>query len=243
MIIINADDWGRSVGETDAALSCYRRGRVTSASAMVFMKDSTRSAQLARDAGIDVGLHLNFSERFSAEWVAEPLREYHERIVHFLTRHKYSFLIYNPALRREFRYVYQGQVEEFFRLYGRLPSHIDGHQHKHLCMNVLLDQIIPRGEKVRRNFFFWPEEKNRVNRTYRWFSDALLANRYHTTDFFFALSQCHRNDRFTRVVELAKTRTVELMAHPGNGAEYARLVSDEFLSCLAELEKGTYSLI
>ena len=107
MIIINADDWGRSVGETDAALSCYRRGRVTSASAMVFMKDSTRSAQLARDAGIDVGLHLNFSERFSAEWVAEPLREYHERIVHFLTRHKYSFLIYNPALRREFRYVYQ----------------------------------------------------------------------------------------------------------------------------------------
>src|SRR5438132_392926 len=35
MLIINADDWGRSVVETDAALKCYRERRITSVSAMV----------------------------------------------------------------------------------------------------------------------------------------------------------------------------------------------------------------
>ena len=47
MLIINADDFGRSVGETNAALECYIAGRITSVSAMVFMADSERAAELA----------------------------------------------------------------------------------------------------------------------------------------------------------------------------------------------------
>jgi len=61
MLIINADDLGRSVVETDAALRCYSAGRITSVSAMVFMSDSERAAELANGNGLDVGLHLNFS--------------------------------------------------------------------------------------------------------------------------------------------------------------------------------------
>ena len=45
MLIINADDWGRSVAETNAALRCYEEARITSASAMVFMADSERAAE------------------------------------------------------------------------------------------------------------------------------------------------------------------------------------------------------
>lgn len=60
MIIVNADDWGRSRSETDAALFCYRKGRITSVSAMVFMEDSDRAADLAKDEGIDVGVALEF---------------------------------------------------------------------------------------------------------------------------------------------------------------------------------------
>jgi predicted glycoside hydrolase/deacetylase ChbG (UPF0249 family) len=37
MLIINADDFGRSTVETDAILGCYKAGRITSVSAMVFM--------------------------------------------------------------------------------------------------------------------------------------------------------------------------------------------------------------
>ena len=59
MLIINADDWGRAVAETDAALRCYRAGRITSVSAMVFMHDSERAATLAKQEDLDAGLHLN----------------------------------------------------------------------------------------------------------------------------------------------------------------------------------------
>ena len=53
MITINADDWGRSEAETDAALFCYVNGRISSVSAMVFMEDSERAAELAKgDAGV-----------------------------------------------------------------------------------------------------------------------------------------------------------------------------------------------
>ena len=56
MLIINADDWGRSVAETDAAFQCYTKGRVTSVSAMVFMADSERAAELAKENELDGGL-------------------------------------------------------------------------------------------------------------------------------------------------------------------------------------------
>ena len=86
MLIINADDWGRSVAETDAALTCYREGRITSVSAMVFMVDSERAAELANAHGLDVGLHLNFSEPFTDDKCPRGLRHCHNRIVRFLKR-------------------------------------------------------------------------------------------------------------------------------------------------------------
>src|SRR6266545_3867374 len=116
MLIINADDWGRSVAETDAALRCYWGERITSVSAMVFMADSERAAELANVNGLEVGLHLNFSEPFTDGRCSERLRDCHNRIVGFLTRNKYSQLLYNPFLRREFAYSYSAQADYFFDL-------------------------------------------------------------------------------------------------------------------------------
>ena len=240
MIIVNADDWGRSQAETDAACSCYREGRITSVSAMVFMIDSGRAADLAKDAEMDVGLHLNLTQRFTGSVRGKLLAEYHDRIARFLNLNKYSLLVYNPVLRRQFLYVYEAQVEEFSRLYGRPPSHVDGHQHKHLCANMLLDKVIPRAEKVRRSFSFWPGEKSFVNRAYRRLVNLLLARRYSVTDFFFALSQCMEGDRMMRVAALAKVATVELMAHPVRAREYSYLMSDEYMAILRRLDAGTY---
>jgi predicted glycoside hydrolase/deacetylase ChbG (UPF0249 family) len=240
MIIINADDWGRSRTETNAALSCYRKGRITSVSAMVFMEDSDRAADLAKETGIDVGLHLNLTQSFSGEVRVRSLKNYHDRIVRYLSFNKYAFLIYNPVLRNEFKYVYQAQFDEFVRLYGKPPTHIDGHHHQHLGTNMLLDRVIPAGEKVRRNFYFWPGEKGLLNRTYRRMGDLTLTRRYRTTDYFFALSQCIKNDRMNRVTELARTANVEIMTHPANAIEHAYLMSDDYLATLGRLEKGTY---
>ena len=65
MLIINADVWGRSAVETDAALRCYEAGRITSVSAMVFMANSERAAELAKENQVNTGLHLNYSETFT----------------------------------------------------------------------------------------------------------------------------------------------------------------------------------
>ena len=241
MIIINADDFGRSQRETDPAVSCFRQGRITSASAMVFMTDSERAAECAQDARIDVGLHVNLSQPFTMQVKAKCLQQYHDRVVRFLTRNRYSLLFYHPALRRQFRYVYEAQVDEFVRLYGRRPTHVDGHRHNHLCANMLLDGIIPTHERVRRNFSFSPDEKGVVNRSYRRFIDRSLARRYKVTDFFFSLQQCLQHDRLTRVFELAKLGVVELMTHPANHEEYAYLMSDAYRLALDRLETGTYS--
>src|SRR5438874_6951347 len=243
MLIINADDWGRSRPETDAALECYRNGRITCVSAMVFMEDSERAAELAKENDLDAGLNHNFAERFTGNTVPTTLREYHDKIVRFLMRNRYSQLLYNPFLRREFSYSCEAQTEEFARLFGKPPSHIDGHHHMHLCANILLSNMIPAGTKMRRNFSFWPGEKNMLNRTYRGLVDRWLARRYCLSDYFFDLTQCIEGKKLDRVAALAKSSNVELMTHPIGDAEEEYLMSDEFRGILQRLEIGGYALV
>jgi chitin disaccharide deacetylase len=243
MLIINADDWGRSRAETDSALTCYDEGRITSATAMVYMEDSERAAELAKSDHIGIGLHLNFTERFAAKNTPANLRDTQQAVAGFLRRSKYALLVYNPILRRRFRYLYQAQVEEFLRLYGTPPSHMDGHHHLHLCSNMLLDDVIPAGEKVRRSFSFWPGEKSVINRAYRRLVDTWLVRRYRLTDFFFSLIECLETDRLSRVTELAGNRNVELMTHPVVPDEYAFLMSDRYIETMGMLQKGSYRLL
>jgi chitin disaccharide deacetylase len=243
MIIINADDFGRTAAETDVTLRCYRAGRITSTTAMVYMTDSRQAAELALETGIDVGLHVNLSQLFEADNVPSGLRDRHARVVKFFTRNKYSVLLYNPVLRDDCRHVYQAQVDEFVRLYGRQPSHVDGHQHKHLCTNMLVDRVIPARSRVRRSFSFFPGEKAVINRAYRGLVDHVLARRYRTTDFFFSLPQCLATDGLSRVFELATRSAVELMTHPLKSTEYKYLMSDAYLDGLQRVTAASYSAL
>jgi predicted glycoside hydrolase/deacetylase ChbG (UPF0249 family) len=228
MLVINADDFGRNRLATDRILICHVEKRITSASAMVFMEDSERAAILAKDWQIDVGLHINFTESFTGPSVPQPLRRDHERIRRFLRLNKYALLVYNPFLRNAFRAVFEAQLEEFARLYGGPASRFDGHQHMHLCSNMIVDRLLPTAAQVRRSFSFKAGEKNFLNRYYRKLIDRHLAARHRIRDFFFALSQHLPVARLQRVVELAKTYDVEVMTHPQLNAEFEALLSDEF---------------
>jgi chitin disaccharide deacetylase len=243
MLIINADDWGRSLAETDAALECYKAGRITSVSAMVFMGDSERAAELAKENKLDVGLHLNFTDRFTGNQYASMLANHHEKIIAFLRRNKHAQLLYNPFLRKEFAYSCKTQIDEFTSLYGTLPSHIDGHHHMHLCANLLFSDMIPAGTKLRRNFSFCPGEKNILNRTYRALIDRWLTRKYHLPDYFFDLTQCIEGKKLDRVATLAKSGNVELMTHPIVNEEEEYLMSDEFKVILQRLPIGGYALV
>jgi predicted glycoside hydrolase/deacetylase ChbG (UPF0249 family) len=243
MIIINADDWGCSKIETDVALCCYRDGIITSVSAMVFMEDSDRAAIISKDEGIDTGLHLNLSLSFTGKVFDGQLQEYQNRILRFLMSSKYSLLVYHPLLRKQFQYVYKAQVEEFCRLFGKPPSHINGHHHLHLCSNMLMDRIITKGEKVRRSFSFQAGEKNIFNRVYRRLVDRHLAAKFRVTDYFFDLPGQYKKDRLKRVSLLSRGASVELMTHPVVPEELSIMSDKNYLDAIKTMEMGTYALL
>jgi len=243
MLIINADDWGRNKAATDNSMVCFQKMRITSASAMVFMEDSERAAEMALESDLETGLHLNFTQRFDGSAKTGRLTERQARIASFMRMSKYCSLLYNPLLKRDFEYTYNAQHEEFVRLYNKKPTHIDGHHHMHLCLNVLIDKLIPRCSNVRRNFSFVPGEKSMINRLYRSFVDRWLKRRYKCTDFFFSIAPIHRADRLRWIVGLSLAHSVELMVHPARPDEYDYLLRGEYMKLIQSSEMRSFGAL
>ena len=242
MLIINADDLGKDKLCTDAILACFKGGRITSASGMMFMTDSERSAELALENGLDIGLHLNFTLKFNGNIKPNKLNEYQQDIAAFLLKNKYFVLLYNPLLRRNFDYVFKAQYEEYIRLYKRNPTHVDGHRHLHLCMNMIVDKVIPVGFKVRRNFTFGSWEKDPFNRLYRYIIDKWLRRKYKTTDYFFDIIPIN-SLRLQQIIKFSEKSNVELMVHPERSDEYKYLMGDEYLQIISNIEKISYATL
>lgn len=243
MLIINADDWGINKRATDNSLLCHKNGSITSVSAMVFMAHSQMAAELALEHALDVGLHLNFTLQFNEKNKSSKLIECQQRIASFLRKSKFCALLYNPLLKRDFEYVYNAQYEEYVRLYHNNPTHIDGHHHMHLCTNVLIDRLIPRGSKVRRNFTFSSKEKNIGNRFCRNIVDGILTRRYICTDSFFSISPLSDTKRLQHIIMLAKSQNVELMVHPEKLEELDYLMTDDYLQMISGVERRSYAFL
>ena len=226
-LIVNADDWGRDRQTTDQTLACVRRGTVSAVSAMMFMEDSERAAAIARDSGIDAGLHLNLTTAFSARRCSARLIEHHDRITGYLRRCAFTRVIFNPRLIRSFEYVVGAQVDEFRRIFRTEVMRVDGHHHMHLCANVLKGGLLPRGTIVRRNFSFGACEKSVWNRAFRNIEDSWLARRYRIADFFFSLPPMAPRRRLKRIFGLAAQFKVEVETHPIAADEYDFLMGEE----------------
>lgn len=226
-LIVNADDWGRSEEITDKQFDCLRCGAVSSVSAMVFMPDSERAAAMAREHGVDAGLHLNFTSAFLAANCPPRLIEKQRAVAHFLAGSAFARGIYNPFLASAFEYVVKSQIEEYTRLYGAAPERLDGHHHMHLAANVLLGGLLPKGKIVRRHFSHELREKALRHHVFRAATDALLKRRYRVTDYFFPLIPFDIQARMERIFTLAASSTVEIETHPVNPEEYQFLAGGE----------------
>jgi len=223
LLIVNADDWGRDRLTTDRILDCCLLDAVSSVSAMVFMEDSQRAAAIARERGVDAGLHLNFTTPYSGKGVSPGLADRQQQIARHLARHRLAQVVFHPGLVRSFEYVVAAQWDEFHRLYGAAPHRIDGHHHMHLCANVLIQKLLPLGTMVRRNFSFDRGEKSLGNQLYRSLVDRSLARRHRLTDYFFSLPPLEPESRLQRIFALASQFTVEVETHPVNPEEHRYL--------------------
>jgi predicted glycoside hydrolase/deacetylase ChbG (UPF0249 family) len=126
-LIFNADDFGASTGINRGILECHTHGVLTSTSLMVTGRAVREAVAMSRDhPALAIGLHWDV-------W-GEDEREFDIENV--------------PAVRVEF----QRQLDAFYHLLGRMPTHVDSHQHAHRAphlMPVFQELVAPLGVPLR----------------------------------------------------------------------------------------------
>jgi chitin disaccharide deacetylase len=110
LLIVNADDFGRSASVNRGVIEAHERGIVTSASLMVRWAAAEEAAAYARtSSGLSLGLHVDVGEWAYREngWVQ----------------------LYGAEADVEAEVAQQ--LARFRDLAGRDPTHLDSHQHVH----------------------------------------------------------------------------------------------------------------
>lgn len=243
LLIVNADDWGADERTTDAISRCFAARAVTSASAMVFMADSDRAARVARADRLSVGLHLNLTERFSADGVPPVVRARQERLVEYFAGPKWRRWGISPALFGEVERGIEEQLAQFRASYGAEPSHIDGHEHIHQALGVLAARTLPSGVKLRPSFTFGPEEKRLGNRAFRAALNRGLRLRFEAPRYFFDIRDIHPSLGGRGIEEklaLSSGSAVEVMTHPAYDDECAILLGPAWAELLRDRPTGSY---
>lgn len=244
MLIINADDFGINEEATDNIHNCFLNGRITTTTAMVFMRDSERASKIALANGYEVGLHLNFTELFTSDNVPETENKRQIGLARFYAPNKYNRLLYNPFIANDVKLSFHMQLEEFIRLYGKAPSHIDGHHHIHLCSNMIIDKVIPSNFRVRRGVSFNKDEKSFVNRVYRNQVNKVIQERHPCVDKFYVLDwrlMELMDISIQNILTESKNCNVELSSHPEKSEYYNFLMGDNFGRLIMSARLGRYS--
>ena len=126
-LIVNADDFGASTGVNRGIIDCHTRGVLTSTSMMVTGRAIDEAVRLSREhPKLAIGLHWDVWGEDEREFDIEDIE----------------------AVRAEFG----RQLEEFRRLMGRDPTHVDSHRHAHReehLMPVFRELVEPLGVPLR----------------------------------------------------------------------------------------------
>lgn len=243
LLIVNADDWGLDQATTDAIQLCFDVGAVTSVSAMVFMAGSQSASALARERGVPAGLHVNLTEPFSARAVDSAVRARQAKLVEYFSGPNWRRWGVSPALFREVERAIAEQLEEFRRLYGREPSHLDGHEHIHQSLGVLAARTIPAGVKMRPSFTFQAGEKSWSNRSVRALLNCMLRTRFRAPRYFFSIRDIHPalgGSGLEEKLALAGGSTVEVMTHPAWDDEREILLDPAWRELIGQRRLGCY---
>lgn len=251
LLVVNADDWGGSEATTEAILAAFEAGRVTSTSAMVHMPDSERAAEVAGRSGLPVGLHLNLTEPFGDPAAPTAVRDRQRRVAerfsgsgpegHPGTARLRKWL-YDPRIRGEVGRAIADQLECFERLYGKPPTHFDGHNYVDLCPNVFLSRAIPRGSRMRNTLDRFPVERSPAA-LLRSARQALRSRRFRSTRYTLQIAHLSlpADGPPDPRLRLADADPVEVISHPDDGHEREILMSDAWGQVLAEHRLGSFA--
>ena len=127
-LIFNADDFGASTGVNRGIVECHTRGVLTSTSLMVDGTAVCEAVAMSKDhPNLAIGLHWDVQGE--TDECTFPLND-------------------RQAVRDEFR----RQLDEFHKLMGRPPTHVDSHRHNHRrpeVFHTMWELVAPLGVPLR----------------------------------------------------------------------------------------------
>ncbi len=239
LLIINADDFGGNRLATDRIVECLAAGSVTSTSAMVYMSDSARAGEIGRSRELPIGLHLNVTQEFEDPAAPAPVRERQAQLVRYFAGRRLRRFTFNPKINRSARRCVEDQLEQFRALFGREPTHIDGHNHGHLSPTVLL--ALPRGVPARTGQSGGRGGPGALAHLAR---QAWIARRQGTTDHFLAIDRLGlspTDGAIAQMLELADHASLEIMVHPDRDKDFTLLMSGAWMRALQGRRLGSFA--
>ena len=229
-LIITADDLGIDPRRDDGILLCFARGAITQASLMVRGRSAESGARAAKRIGLPVGLHLDLTETPPSAPPSE-IASLLDGDGNKLGKHGLRQAVARGAVTREHvERETAAQIDDFVRLMGAKPAHVDGHQHVHTIPQLagwLAPLLARHGVKSTRipeqgsvdvasaeaaAFYRSVAEDGRTSRA------VFASSGIRSTDAFVGLDLmglASEKDKLARAVEAAEGGSIELMTHPG----------------------------
>ncbi len=134
-LTICADDFGMNPAIDEAILRLAELGRLSAASCMPYGPSFRSHADALSTSGLQLGLHLNFTEALNGEGLYRPLP--------WLIAAAYGRRLDAAAVERQIVH----QLDAFEEVLRRGPDFIDGHQHVHqlpIIRDCLLRELVRR---------------------------------------------------------------------------------------------------
>jgi predicted glycoside hydrolase/deacetylase ChbG (UPF0249 family) len=237
VLIVNADDFGASPTTTDAVLTAFAAGVITSCSAMVWMRDSSRATELARDLRLPVGLHLNLTAPFDGDDVPQLARQRQFK----LTQAFGATTWLDDSPRRPPRKLIVDavldQLEQFTAAFGE-PTHLDGHHHIHVHDAVL--DVLPANLVIRsilRDPLRADEPDNRRERH--------LHKRFRAPSLTLAFERLHPALGGVGLAPLSRAHktSLEVMSHPAQPGQLDALMSHDWRAAMARVPVGSFAVL
>lgn len=138
-IVICADDFGMHPGVDAAVLQLAGMNRLGATSCLVDGCSFARNAKALSVSGLQIGLHLNFTERLAAQPDPAAL---HLPVSALIAR-SYLRQLDEVKVRRQI----VRQLDRFEAVLGRAPDFVDGHQHVHQLPQIrqnLMAELVHR---------------------------------------------------------------------------------------------------
>ncbi len=196
-LIVNADDLALTDGCTVGIIKCFNEGIVTSTTILVTADGWQKSALIAKDAGIGLGLHICLT-------YGKPLTQLDNMLDDngfFKKIDKIQLPIDKKAIENEWR----AQIKALFDM-GIKPDHLDSHHHVHTLNQDLLNIAIKLAKKLNI-----PLRQTNDN-----IKKYCRQQKVNTTDVFVQdfYGQTASKENLLKILQTNWQGTMEIMCHP-----------------------------